>query len=109
MEEKMYAIVEIQGEQVKVEPGQDVVVPFMADAKSGDELTFDRVMLISGENEPIIGQPVIEGAHVKAKVIDHYKGEKIIVFKKKRRTGYHKKQGHRQDHTRLMVEEIIAG
>ncbi len=105
----MYAIVEIQGEQVKVEAGHDVVVPFMAEKETGDELTFDRVMLISGENEPIVGQPVIEGAQIKAKVVDHFKGDKVIVFKKKRRTGYHKKQGHRQNYTRLMVEEIIAG
>lgn len=105
----MYAIVEIQGEQVKVEAGHDVVVPFMSEKETGDELTFDRVMLISGENEPIVGQPVIEGAQIKAKVVDHFKGDKVIVFKKKRRTGYHKKQGHRQNYTRLMVEEIIAG
>ncbi len=105
----MYAIVEILGDQVKVSPGEDVVVPFMDGKKEGDELTFDRVMLISGENEPIIGQPVIEGAQIKAKVVGHFRDEKIIVFKKKRRTGYHKKQGHRQDLTRLMVEEIITG
>jgi large subunit ribosomal protein L21 len=105
----MYAIVEIQGEQVKVEPGVNVVVPFMSDKDSGDQLTFDRVLLISGENEPIVGQPTIEGAQVKAKVVDHFKDDKVLVFKKKRRTGYHKMQGHRQNYTRLMVEEIIAG
>jgi len=109
MEAKMYAIVEIKGEQVRVEAGQDVVVPFMADKEEGDQLTFDRVLLISGENEPIVGQPIVDGAQVKTKVLEHYKGDKVIVFKKKRRTGYHKKQGHRQDHTRLLVEEIIAG
>jgi len=105
----MYAIVEILGEQVKTIPGEEVVVPFMNDKEEGDNLTFDRVMLISGEGEPIIGQPVIEGATVKAKVVEHFKDDKIIVFKKKRRTGYHKKRGHRENLTRLLVEEIFAG
>ncbi|RKZ29147.1 50S ribosomal protein L21 [bacterium] len=105
----MYAIVEILGEQVKAVPGEEVIVPFMDGKDEGENLTFDRVMLISGDGEPIIGQPVIEGATVKAKVVEHFKDDKVIVFKKKRRTGYHKKQGHRQNLTRLMVEEIFTG
>ncbi|MCK5832983.1 50S ribosomal protein L21 [bacterium] len=104
----MYAIVNIKGEQVKVEAGKSVIVPLMADRTSGDEIVLDHVILLSGDDEPVIGQPNIEGATIKAKVIEHFRDDKIIVFKKKRRTGYHKKQGHRQDYTRLMIEEIAT-
>ncbi|MCD6501354.1 50S ribosomal protein L21 [bacterium] len=104
----MYAIIDIDGEQVKVEKGKESIVPLMSEKDSGDEVVFDRVMLLSGEGEPVIGTPTIDGATVKAKVIEHFRGDKVIVFKKKRRTGYHKKQGHREDYTRLMVEEIVT-
>ncbi len=104
----MYAIIEILGEQVKVEPGVEVVVPFMGDKEEGDKITLDRVMLISDNGEPIIGQPAVEGATVEGKVLGHIKGDKVLVFKKKRRTGYHKKQGHRQDYTRVLVEKITS-
>ncbi|HHS49744.1 MAG TPA: 50S ribosomal protein L21 [candidate division Zixibacteria bacterium] len=104
----MYAIVDIKGEQVKVEAGKQAVVPHIADKNEGDEVLFDRVILLSGDGEPVVGQPTIEGASVQAKVVEHFRGDKVIVFKKKRRTGYHKKQGHRQDYTRLLIEEIAT-
>ncbi len=104
----MYAIVDIKGEQVKVETGKPAVVPLMAEKNNGDAVVLDRVILLSGAGEPIVGQPTVEGASVKAKVVEHFRGEKVTVFKKKRRTGYHKKQGHRQDFTRLLIEEISA-
>jgi large subunit ribosomal protein L21 len=104
----MYAIVDILGEQVKVSKGEEVAVPFMSESKEGDALTLDKVLLISGDGEPVVGQPTISGAAVRAKVLGHFKGDKVIVFKKKRRTGYHKTQGHRQNYTKILVEEIKA-
>ena len=104
----MYAIIDIKGEQVKVEAGKQAVVPLMSDKNVGDEIILDRVILLSGDGEPVVGMPIIEGATVKATVVDHFRGDKVIVFKKKRRTGYQKKQGHRQNYTRLMVEEIAT-
>ena len=104
----MYAIVEVLGEQVKAVPGKEMVVPYMSDKKDGDEITVDKVMLISNEGDQTIGKPIIDGASVKALIIEHFRDDKVIVFKKKRRTGYHKKQGHRQNYTKLMVKEIIS-
>lgn len=102
----MYAIVEISGEQVKVTPGEEIFVPFISEKTEGENLTFDNVLLISDEKEPIIGKPHIEGASVVATVVGHAKGEKIKVFKKIRRTGYHKTQGHRQNYTKIRIDEI---
>ena len=102
----MYAIVEVLGDQVRVEPGGETVVPHMSDKSEGDEITLNKVLLISGEGEPIVGRPSVEGASVSATVTGHFKDDKVIVFKKKRRTGYHKKQGHRQQYTRIRIDEI---
>lgn len=104
----MYAIVEVRGEQVKLEPGKEVLVPYLGEKNEGETIILDKVMLISGDTEPIVGSPTVEGASVKAIILDAEKGDKVIVFKKKRRTGYHLKKGHRQQYSRLKVEEIIA-
>ena len=103
----MYAIVEIAGQQFKVEKGRTV----FAHRLQGDvdaELVFDKVLLVDNEGVVSIGAPTIAGASVTAKIISHLKGEKVIVFKKKRRKGYKKKNGHRQYLTKVSIESINA-
>ncbi|MDX1651505.1 MAG: 50S ribosomal protein L21 [Brumimicrobium sp.] len=101
----MYAIVEIAGQQFKVEKDQRVFVHRL-DAKEGDKLDFDRVLLTDDKGKVNVGAPAIEGAKVSAKVERHLKGDKVIVFKKKRRKGYKKKNGHRQFFTELTITGI---
>ncbi|MEM6286907.1 MAG: 50S ribosomal protein L21, partial [Bacteroidota bacterium] len=91
----MYAIVEIGGKQFKVAKDDRLYVPRLQ-AEVGDAVTFDRVLLVSGDDGVSVGTPTVEGASVTATVLDHVKGDKIIVFKKKRRKGYRVKNGHRQ-------------
>lgn len=103
----MHAVVEMAGQQFKVAKDQKVFVHRL-DANEGDSVTFDNVMLLIDGEQTTIGAPVIEGAQVKAKVLRHLKGDKVIVFKKKRRKGYKKKNGHRQSFTEISVEDILA-
>jgi large subunit ribosomal protein L21 len=104
-----YAIVEHGGKQYRVSPGDELLVErTQADLKQGDDLVFDRVMLVSRGDAVSVGQPVVEGASVKSQVVAPVRGDKIIVFKKKRRKGYKKTQGHRQDYYRVRVESIKA-
>ncbi len=103
----MYAIVEIAGQQFKVEKDQRVFVHRL-NAEEGDKVDFDRVLLMDNKGKVNVGAPVIEGAKVSAKVERHLKGDKIIVFKKKRRKGYQKKNGHRQQLTELTITGIKA-
>ena len=104
-----YAIVEHGGKQYRVSPGDELVVErTQADLKKGDDLVFDRVMLVSQGEAVRVGQPVVDGASVKSQVVAPVRGDKIIVFKKKRRKGYKKTQGHRQDYYRVRVESITA-
>ncbi|GGE18598.1 50S ribosomal protein L21 [Psychroflexus salis] len=103
----MYAIVEMAGQQFKVAKDQKVYVHRLA-SNEGDSVTFDNVMLLMDGENTTIGAPAIDGAQVKAKVLGHLKGDKVIVFKKKRRKGYRKKNGHRQSLTEVLIEEIIA-
>jgi large subunit ribosomal protein L21 len=100
----MYAIVEIAGKQFKVEQDAKMYVPRLQ-AEVGDEITFDRVLLVSGDSVSV-GTPTVEGASVTAEVLDHVKGDKIIVFKKKRRKGYRVKNGHRQPYTRISIKTL---
>ena len=104
----MYAIVEISGKQFKVAKSDVVKVP-VQNAAVKDKLKFSNVMLVDDNGDVKIGTPYVKDASVSAQVIEHGRDRKVIVFKKKRRTGYHKKQGHRQNLTRLMVEEIFTG
>ena len=101
----MYAIVEIAGQQLKVEKDQQLFVHRL-DAKEGDKVTFDNVLLIDNKGKVNVGAPVITGATVSVKVIEHLKGDKVIVFKKKRRKGYKVKNGHRQYLTKVQIEAI---
>jgi len=103
----MYAIVEIAGQQFKVENSRKVYVHRLPN-EAGSEVTFDKVLLIDNEGVITVGTPVVEGAKVNATVLSHLKGEKVIVFKKKRRKGYRKKNGHRQFFTQIQISEIVA-
>ena len=103
----MYAIVEIAGQQSKVAKDQKVYVHRLKEAE-GSKITFDKVMLVEDGKNVTIGAPAIEGAAVTAKILGHLKGDKVIVFKKKRRKGYRVKNGHRQSLTQIVIESIVA-
>jgi large subunit ribosomal protein L21 len=103
----MYAIVEIAGQQFKVQKDQKVFVHRL-DAEAGKKVEFDRVLLIEDAGKVTLGAPAIEGAKITAEVIDHVKGDKVIVFKKKRRKGYRVKNGHRQQFTAITIKSIKA-
>jgi large subunit ribosomal protein L21 len=102
----MYAIVEIAGKQFKVVQDQQLYTPQL-DVEPGGPIIFDKVLLVEDGDTIAVGTPMITGAQVMGKVLDHVRGDKIIVFKKKRRKGYKKTQGHRQDYTRVLIERII--
>ncbi len=104
----MYAIVEIAGQQFKVSKDQKVYVHRL-EGKEGDAVTFAKVLLLDDNGTVTLGAPAIEGASVEAKVLQHLKGDKVIVFKKKRRKGYKKKNGHRQSLTQIVISGITAG
>ncbi|MFY7787710.1 MAG: 50S ribosomal protein L21 [Thermoflexibacteraceae bacterium] len=101
----MYAIVEIAGQQFKVEKDRYVYVHRL-EASEGDTLTFDKVLLTENNGTVSVGTPTVSGAKVTAKVLAHVRGEKVLVFKKKRRKGHVKLNGHRQDFTKIMIENI---
>ena len=101
----MYAIVDIAGQQFKVETGKQIFVNRQA-AEVGSALSFDKVLLLDNEGDVKVGAPYIDGAAVKATVVEHCKADKVIIFKKKRRKGYQKKNGHRQYLTKLEIEGI---
>jgi len=102
----MYAIVDIAGQQFKVEKDKKLFVHRL-EGKAGSKVEFDQVLLIDNDKDVTIGAPVISGAMVTCKIIDHLKGDKVLVFKKKRRKGYQKLNGHRQYLTQIVVEDII--
>lgn len=104
----MYAIVEIAGQQFKVEEGQEIFVHRLQ-AEEGDNLSFDEVLLTDNDGDVAVGQPTVAGVSVNATVLGHVKGDKTIVFKKKRRKGYKKKNGHRQHFTKISIDSIGAG
>ncbi len=103
----MYAVVEISGRQFKVSPNQSLLVPTLQQ-KSGDAVKFDRVLLVEGEKGVTVGHPTIPGAAVEARVLDAVRGEKVIVFKKKKRKGYRVKRGHRQSYTKVQITNIAV-
>ena len=103
----MYAIVEMAGQQFKVAKDQKVYVHRLQE-EEGKKVTFNNVLLIEDGKNITIGAPAIDGAAVEAKVVKHLKGDKVIVFKKKRRKGYKTKNGHRQYLTELVIESIVA-
>lgn len=101
----MYAIVEIAGQQFKVEKDQQVFVHRLEE-KEGSKVEFDNVLLIDNDGKVTVGAPAVKGALVSAKILEHLKGDKTIVFKKKRRKGYKVKKGHRQYMTKIEIEKI---
>ena len=101
----MYAIVDIAGQQFKVEKEKKIFVHRLK-AEEGSSVSFEKVLLVDNNGAVKVGAPYIDGASVKATVLAHLKGDKVIVFKKKRRKGYSKKNGHRQYLTQLQIEEI---
>ena len=102
----MYAIVEIAGQQFKVEKDQQIFVHRLEE-KEGAKVEFDNVLLIDNNGKVNVGAPAISGAKVTAKVLDHVKGDKVVVFKKKRRKGYRVKNGHRQAFTQIEIQSIV--
>ncbi len=103
----MYAVVEIAGQQFKVEKDKKVFVHRLT-AGEGDSLEFGKVLLIDNDGDVKVGTPVVEGAKVTAKVLEHTRGDKVLVFKKKRRKSYQKLNGHRQSFTQVLIEEIVG-
>lgn len=103
----MYAIVDVKDKQFKVRENDTVYVPYHSDAEADDTLTIDRVLLLSnGDGETTVGTPTVDGASVEARVLEHVKGDKVIVFKKKRRKRYRVKRGHRQQYTKIQIETV---
>ena len=100
----MYVIVEIAGQQFKAEKGRKLYLQ----GEENSSVSFDKVLLTDNDGQVKVGAPVVKGAAVKCKILKHLKDDKVLVFKKKRRTGYQKCNGHRQYLTQILVEEIVA-
>jgi len=103
----MYAIVEIAGQQFKVERGKKVYVHRL-EANEGAKVEFNNVLLIENDGKVQVGTPSVDGAKVAATVISHLKGDKVIVFKKKRRKGYQKSNNHRQQYTQILIQGVLG-
>jgi large subunit ribosomal protein L21 len=103
----MFAVFETGGKQFRAEPGGRIRVPSL-DAEPGDTVTFDQVLLASDGDDVKVGLPIVDGASVRAEILRHGRDRKIIVFKRKRRKGYRKKQGHRQGFTEIRVDEVVV-
>lgn len=104
----MYAIIETGGFQFRVEPGMRLNVPKIS-SEEGASISLDRVMLLADGDDVAVGSPVVEGASVEATVLEHGRGGKITVYKRKRRKGYERTRGHRQDYTRIEIQSINRG
>ena len=105
----MYAIVEINGQQFKAEQGKKLFINHIREAEEGQAVEFDKVLLVDNEGAVTVGTPTVEGAKVVCEVLSPLvKGEKVIVFKKKRCKGYQKKNGHRQQYTQVVIKSVIA-
>jgi len=103
----MYAIVTIAGQQMKVTDNDSVIVHRLA-AKEGDKVEFDQVLMVENGGKSKFGSPLLSGAKVSATVVSHLKGDKVIVFKKKRRKTYQKSNGHRQQFTKIQINGITV-
>ncbi|GEM00583.1 MAG: 50S ribosomal protein L21 [Bacillota bacterium] len=102
----MYAIIETGGKQIKVEEGQEIYIEKLA-AEAGETVTFDKVLFVSGDDVKV-GAPLVEGASVEAKVEKHGRQKKVTIYKFKPKKNYHRKQGHRQPYTKVVIEKINA-
>lgn len=103
----MYAIVNIAGQQFKVQKDQTVIVHRLG-GEEGKKLEFSDVVLVENAGKVKVGTPAVKGASVSASIVGHLRGDKVIIFKKKRRKGYQKQSGHRQDLTRIQINAITA-
>lgn len=103
----MYAIIETGGKQYKVEQGAELYIEKLPQTE-GESVTFDRVLMVSKDGGVVVGAPTVAGATVTGKVERHGRGQKVIVFKYKAKKNYHKKQGHRQPYTKVVIESINA-
>ncbi len=101
----MYAIVDIAGRQFKVTKDQQIFTPLL-EGKPGSKVEFKEVLLVDADGKISVGEPTVKGAKVSGKIIEHVKGDKVIVFKKKKRKDYRKKNGHRQNFSKVLIEEI---
>ena len=105
----MYVVVEINGQQFKAEEGKKLFVHHIQNVEGGAVVEFDKVLLVDNNGEIKVGLPTVEGAKVVCEVISHLvKGDKVIIFHKKRRKGYRKRNGHRQQFTELNIKEVVA-
>lgn len=103
----MYAIVEIAGQQFKVEKDNKIFV-HQLEGEEGSVVEFDKVLLIDNDGKVKVGKPTVKAAKISAKILGHQKGDKVLVFKKKRRKGYKTLNGHRQHFTQIQIEDIIT-
>ena len=103
----MYAIVDIAGQQFKVEKDQKIFVHRL-EGLEGAQVSFNKVLLIDNDGDVKVGVPVIDGASINAKILSHLKGDKVLIFKKSRRKSYQKLNGHRQSFTQVQIEEIVG-
>ena len=102
----MYAVFQTGGKQFRAEPGAKLRIPTL-EAEPGDKVTFEQVLLAGGDSDRVVvGTPVVDGASVTAEVLRHGRTRKVIVFKRKRRKGYRRKQGHRQGFTEIRIDEV---
>lgn len=104
----MYAVVLAKGHQVRVESGNEITVNHL-EGNPQDRVIFDKVLMLGGgSNKPVVGAPFVGGAKVTGRILRHEHGDKVLILKQRRRKGYRKKQGHRQQHTVVQIEEISA-
>ena len=101
----MYAIVEIAGQQFKVEKNDEIFVHRL-EGEPGTKIEFDQVLLLDNDGKISVGKPLVEGTSITGKILDHVRGDKVVIFKKKRRKGYEKESGHRQDFSKILIENI---
>ena len=101
----MFAVVDIAGKQFKVAQNDKLLVPTLKQ-KVGAKVKFDKVMMVGDDKDVVVGNPLVSSAHVEATVLEHVKGPKVIVFKKKKRKGYRVKRGHRQQYTQVQISTI---
>lgn len=103
----MYVVVDIAGQQFKVEQGQEVFVNRL-EGKEGEKVKFEKVLLVDNDGKIKVGKPIVKGAAIDAQIISHLRGDKVVVFKKKRRKGYQKSNGFRRDISKVLIEKITV-
>jgi len=103
----MYAVIQTGGKQYRVEPGMTISVEKLA-GNVGDAIEFDKVLLLADDTSVAVGRPIVDGAKVTGEIVEHGRGDKLIVYKFKRRKDYQRKNGHRQDYTSVRIGDVVA-